>query len=177
MEYFDVLDELGNITGKKIEREKAHKEGIWHRIVRIWLINSMGEVLIQRRSSIKDIFPNMWAMSCEGHVSSGQGSKQSALRELKEELGLTLEPEEIKLVFTHKRGAKYSDNFIGNHFIDVYVAKKDIDLSELTIQKEEVSEIKWINLDDYINSIKTDRQNFRDYPDELDRTYKILKDF
>ena len=175
MEYFDILDELGNLTGKQATREEAHEKGLWHRVAHIWIVNSKGEILIQKRSSHKDSYPNMWSMSCEGHISAGQEPIQGALRELKEELDLDLKQKQLNLAFTYKRSAKYSNSFIGNHFIDVYVIKKDIDLLDLTIQEEEISEVKWIKLDDYANSVKNNNPIFRDYPDELDKVFEILK--
>ncbi|MCL5410407.1 MAG: NUDIX domain-containing protein [Patescibacteria group bacterium] len=175
MEYFDVLDESGNFTGKKATREEVHRKGLWHRVAHIWIVNSKGEVLIQKRASDKDSYPNMWAMSCEGHVSAGQEPMQGALRELKEELGIDLKLDQIELSFTYKRSARYSRNFIGNHFIDVYVLRKDINTSKLVIQKEEISDIRWIKLDDYLGAIKNNDPDFRDYPDELDRVSEILK--
>jgi isopentenyl-diphosphate delta-isomerase type 1 len=175
MEYFDILDESGSLTGKQATREEAHEKGLWHRVAHIWIVNSKGEVLIQKRSPQKDSYPNMWSMSCEGHISAGQEPIQGALRELKEELDLDLEQKQLSLAFAYKRSARHSDSFIGNHFIDVYAIKKDIDLSDLTIQEEEISEVKWIKIDDYANSVKNNDPTFLNYPDELNRVFGILK--
>jgi isopentenyldiphosphate isomerase len=177
MEYVDVLDQSGNLTGRKVPREEAHQKGLWHRVAHIWVANSTGDVLIQKRSSQKISYPNMWGMACEGHISAGQEPIDGALRELKEELNLNLKPGQIDLIFTYKRSVRYSKTFIGNHFIDVYMAKKDIDLSELTFQEEEVSEIKWISFGEYIDLVKNDKPNFRNYPDELEKISQILNGF
>ena len=68
MEYFDVLDELGNKTGEIKEREQVHKDGNWHRAVHIWIINDLCEILLQKRSLKKENHPNMWHVSCAGHI-------------------------------------------------------------------------------------------------------------
>ena len=49
-EYFDVLNNKGDYTGKIESREKCHKEGLWHKAVAVFVINSKGQVLLQRRS-------------------------------------------------------------------------------------------------------------------------------
>ena len=54
MEYFDVLDENGNKTGKLKLRNEVHRDGDWHRGVHVWIINSFGELLLQRRSPNKE---------------------------------------------------------------------------------------------------------------------------
>ncbi len=71
-EYFDVLNNKGDYTGKIESREKCHKEGLWHKAVAVFVINSKGQVLLQRRSPNKKMWPNMWDMTAGGHVLSGE---------------------------------------------------------------------------------------------------------
>lgn len=54
-EYFDVLNERGEFTGKIESREKCHKEGLWHKAVAIFIINSKKQVLLQKRSGTKKL--------------------------------------------------------------------------------------------------------------------------
>ncbi|GEM_PF-5756921 len=68
-----------------------HEKGLWHKVVHIWIIDARGNVLIQKRGAYKKTYPNMWAMSCEGHVSAGDSSRETVLKELCEELGLNIE--------------------------------------------------------------------------------------
>ena len=58
MEYLDILDKSGNKTGEKKPRKEVHSKGYWHKGVHIWIINSNRELLVQRRSSNKDVYPN-----------------------------------------------------------------------------------------------------------------------
>ena len=90
VEYFDVLDERGNKTGKIKKREDVHRDGDWHKSIHIWIVNDKNEVLLQKRSSNKDCYPNMWDISCAGHLTAGDTSISGALREIKEELGLDI---------------------------------------------------------------------------------------
>ena len=59
-EYFDVLNEKGEYTGKIETREKCHREGLWHKAVVVFIINSKGQVLLQKRSANKKMWPNTW---------------------------------------------------------------------------------------------------------------------
>lgn len=63
MEYLDVLDEQGNLTGIKKPRKQVHMDGDWHRTIHVWIVNEKGEILLQRRCATKDSFPNMLDVS------------------------------------------------------------------------------------------------------------------
>lgn len=90
-EYLDVIDENGNVTGEVVDRKVAHDEGIRHRASHLWLVrkkNGKIQVLLQRRSSNKEAFPNCYDISSAGHVPAGDDFETSAIRELNEELGI-----------------------------------------------------------------------------------------
>ena len=93
LEFVDIVDEYGNPTGETVERAKAHSEGIRHRTAHVWIIRRNGkqtEVLLQKRSLKKDSFPGQFDTSSAGHIQAGDEPLDSALRELREELGLSL---------------------------------------------------------------------------------------
>ena len=81
-EYFDILDENGNKTGKIKLRTEVHRDGDWHKAIHIWIINDKGDILLQRRSADKDSNPNMLDISCAGHLTAGDDSLNGAIREL-----------------------------------------------------------------------------------------------
>ena len=117
-EYFDVLNEKGEYTGKIETREKCHREGLWHKAVVVFIINSKGQVLLQKRSANKKMWPNTWDVTAGGHVLAGEFGFQSILRECEEELGIKLNKNDITFI-----GAGISTNIKGNivnnHFICV----------------------------------------------------------
>ena len=94
-EYFDLLDENGNKTGKIKLRAEVHRDGDWHKSVHRWIINNNGDILLQRRCATKDSNPNMLDISSTGHLSAGEYSLTGAIRELKEELNLDVNKEEL----------------------------------------------------------------------------------
>ncbi len=91
MEYLDIVDENGFPTGQIVEREKAHAEGIMHRTSHVWLVrkkNGRIEALLQKRCDMKESFPGCYDISSAGHIPAGVDFAPSAVRELKEELGI-----------------------------------------------------------------------------------------
>ena len=63
-------------------RKKVHTDGDWHRAVHIWLYNSRGELILQKRSDGKDTFPGRWDVSVGGHITSGDTVMQTAHKEV-----------------------------------------------------------------------------------------------
>lgn len=149
-EMLDVVDEEGNPTGEVVEREKAHAEGICHRTAHLWLVREnegQVEILLQKRSNDKDSFPGCYDISSAGHIPAGDDYVVSALRELKEELGIDAKPEE--LIFCGRRRIRYSEAFYGKPFVDnqvtnVYLMWKNIPEEEFLVQKEEIESVQWI---------------------------------
>lgn len=160
-EYFEVLNEKGEYTGKTETREKCHKEGLWHKAVVVFIINSKKQVLLQKRSANKRMWPDMWDITAGGHVLSGEFGFQAILRESKEELGIELNKSDITFI-----GAGISINIKGDiinkHFNEYYVANKEIDETKLKLQEGEVSEVKWINKDEIIGKIKDNYNGITD---------------
>ena len=142
-EYFDILDENGNKTGKTKLRSEVHRDGDWHRAVHIFIFNKDGDVLLQRRCATKDSNPNMLYINA-GHISSGDDSLDTAVRELKEELDLDVKPEDLTFITTLKRSTKYTSIFINNEFDDLYVLTTNKGIDEMKFQKEEISELVFV---------------------------------
>ena len=143
-EYFDILDENGNLTKKTKLRSEVHRDGDWHKAVHIWIINENGDVLLQRRCATKDSNPNMLDISSAGHLSAGDNSLDGAIRELSEELGLEVSKEELKFIKTLKKSARYTETFINNEFSDVYILRTNKSVDEMKFQESEISEIFYV---------------------------------
>lgn len=130
MEYLNLYDREGNLLNKKGIR--GEKTSDLKGIVIIFIENSKGEFLIQRTSSSR----NSIFATTGGHVSYGSTFKKSIINEVKEELGLDISNEEIIEVTT----------YIVEHYLQkVYYLKKDIEIKDLTIQKDEVEYVRWMD--------------------------------
>lgn len=90
-EELDVVNERDEVTGRATRRE-VHRLGLLHRAVHVWVFDGAGRMLLQKRSMFKDSHPGAWDSSCSGHVDAGEDYAQCVLRELREELGLEVEP-------------------------------------------------------------------------------------
>lgn len=161
MEYFDVLDENGNKTGDIIERTEAHRLGICHRGIHVWVMNSKNEILLQKRSKNKDICPNVWYVSLAGHISSQENNEQTIEREFLEELGLDVKFSDVKYLYTfHEINTFENRTIIDNEFDDVYLLKRDLNINDLILQEDEVEEVKFLNYTEFKSAIQNEDPTF-----------------
>lgn len=155
-ELIDIYDEDGSHIGTEL-RSKVHANGLWHRTAQVWLLNEKNELLLQFRSKNKDCFPELWDISSAGHIPAGCPPKESAVRELEEEIGVFATEAELVYLFDHID--PYEDKRTGHidrEISQVYLLKVSSSI-EFTLQEEEVDDIRWIHykdlLDDYYRNL------------------------
>ena len=166
MEYFDICDEQGRPTGATVERGEAHARGVCHRTAHIWVLrrrNGRDEVLLQKRSANKDSFPGRYDTSSAGHIQAGDEPLPSALRELREELGIDARADELDYVGNFR--AVYELEFYGKPFRDnevvfVYAYTGEVDADALTLQAEEVERVDWFDLEEVIAAVGRHERKF-----------------
>ena len=130
------------------------------------------DVLLQKRSENKDSNPGCYDISSAGHIPAGSGYLDSALRELKEELGIDASSEELELRLI--RRISYSDIFHGKLFQDNQVTRvyrmktNDIDIEKLELQKEEVEKVMWMEYEECIKAVKNNTIKHCIYLEELE---------
>jgi isopentenyldiphosphate isomerase len=160
MEILDIVDESGSPTGEIISREQAHRDGILHRTAHVWVVREKDgrvQVLLQKRSEEKDSFPGMYDTSSAGHIPAGEEPLSSALRELREELGISAAPSELHEAGTFR--IQYEKVFHGRPFRDnevcsVFVYREPVDIERLTLQASEVSKVRWFDLKEIRDEIE-----------------------
>ncbi len=173
-ELIDVINpETGKKTGEIITKKEAHQKGIWHSSVHIWFISKDNKkILLQKRCSEKNLFPNMWDISVGGHISSGEEPLTAAKRELSEELGLN--PEDYNFIYQTTLKEKFVDHdILSNEIVYVYLINTDLDLNEITLQKEEVAEIKWYTKQE-LQELNNDKKVIP-HLEEFNIIYNLLK--
>ncbi|KAL7150567.1 hypothetical protein ABFS83_05G121500 [Erythranthe nasuta] len=155
VEYLDVLTATGEKTGTSKPRGDIHRDGDYHRAVHVWIFaESTQELLLQLRADCKDSWPGFWDISSAGHISAGDSSLVTARRELQEELGITLPKDAFELLFNFlEQWVTNAGKFINNEFCDIYLVttKDPIPLEAFTLQESEVSDVKYIPLEEYIS--------------------------
>ena len=135
MELRDLYDENKKLTGETIYKGQDVPKGRYYITVVVFIQNNKNEFLLQKRVKKKD---GKWATT-GGHPVSGETSKQGIITEIKEELGINVVEENVKLFKTIKTE---------DDFVDIYYLKEDIDINEIKIQKEEVEDVKWSTIDE-----------------------------
>ena len=159
MEIFDVVNEYGEPTGETVDRETAHLEGIRHRTSHLWLLRKREkrtEILLQKRALTKS-FPGCYDISSAGHIPAGDGFRGSAIRELREELGVTAE--ESDLIYCGDKYIVWDDEFFGKPYHDrqytrIFMMWLDLKEDEFTLQEEEVDSVLWMDLEQCIEGVK-----------------------
>lgn len=140
MEKWELLDENGHPTGKIITRGEPLLAGQYHLVEHIWIVDSKGRILIQRRADHLRLMAGMWAAT-GGSAIAGEDSESAARRELFEELGIRTAPGD--LVYGGRMRRRSS-------FTDIWLLYRDIDPATLRLQKEEVAEARWATAEELI---------------------------
>lgn len=161
MEYIDVLDENGIKTGEILSRKEIHKRGLWHRAIVIAIVNEQNEILLQQRSIKKDKNAGLWDISVAGHVSAGQDSISAAAREINEEVSIELNARvsitDFRYMFSYRISQKFKDDYVENQYYDVFILRKNgLRINDITIQKEEVQDVKFVSLQELEKILLTD---------------------
>lgn len=162
MELLDIVDKNGAFTGEIVERKKAQELGLLHWEVIIVVVNEKKQILLQKRSANEKHFPNKWAL-CSGLVISGESCDEAAVRELKEELGVEFQISDLHLLEGNLNLTRF------------YYVITNYDESQFVIQKEELSSVKWFDLDEILEKVNSGDDSIIIRKDRLYLLEKIRK--
>lgn len=141
-EVWDLYNEKRELLGiDHIRGEQLPIDG-YHLVVHVWIRNSKGEYLISQRSANRPTYPLMWEC-VGGSVVKGEKSLQGAVREVKEEVGVDLIPENGRLLFTMTR--KIIDGKIFNDITDVWLFDYDGEVNLSNATTDEVAQVAWMS--------------------------------
>ncbi|MBF0316641.1 MAG: NUDIX domain-containing protein [Nitrospirae bacterium] len=90
-EMLDIVNEAGEIIGVASRGEVHGNNSLLHRVVHALVFDAAGNLILQKRSMIKDVAPGKWDTSVGGHVDHGETIEAALLREMREELDITLD--------------------------------------------------------------------------------------
>jgi isopentenyl-diphosphate Delta-isomerase len=133
---------------------KAHKEGKLHRAFSIFIFNSKGDLLLQKRLPEKYHSGGLWTNTCCSHPNSGETIISSAHRRLKEEMGFDCD---LKEIFSFIYKVKLDQDIIEYEFDHVLVGKFN---GNPKINKNEVEDFKWVSLKFLTRDIKQHPDNY-----------------
>lgn len=151
MELIDVLDENGIKTGEILPRDEIHKQGLWHRIIVVAIVNEKNQILIQQRSNTKDKNPGMWDISVTGHLSAGQDSLMAATREISEEvsvsLGYSVEVRDFRFMFSYRKEEQVNDHHYDRQFYDFFILRQSgLTTENIKFQTSEVQAVRFVTI-------------------------------
>lgn len=165
-ELLKVYDEYHNFTGKYEKRSIVHSSELFHNEVALWIINKdKKQVLLQKRSPFKKINPNKFGL-CAGHVVEDETIDEALKKEAFEEIGLDISKFDVKELAVIKRIKPNN-----HHFSHHYYILADIPLSNLTIQQEELSELKYLDYEELKSLVK---QNSDKVVFKWNEVYKLI---
>jgi isopentenyldiphosphate isomerase len=144
VELFDLCDEGGRPLGRTKPRYAVHRDGDWHRAFHCWVVSMIGPdaplVVLQRRSFQKATWQGLWDVSVGGHYVAGEGV-EGGLREIEEELGLQVTPDQLVQAGWRKEQVFYPNGVIEREIQDVYFLSRDVELGQLQPDPAEVIEV------------------------------------
>jgi isopentenyldiphosphate isomerase len=152
-ELIDILTRDGKPTGKTALKSEIHKQGHYHNTAHIWFYNDKGEVLLAQRAATKTLHPLLWDVSVAGHVDAEETVEEAAIREVKEEIGLTIEKKDLKKIGVFGCFQKYDNGIVDNEFHHTYIVELGISLHSLIPQEDEVESLKLVGMHDFLNMI------------------------
>lgn len=151
MEKWDLYTRERVKTGRTHIRGEEIPEGCFHLVVHVWLKNPAGQYLISRRSADRPTFPLMWETT-GGSVLMGEDSLAGAVREVREELGIDLPPEEGQLMFSRVRdwveGVRFGD------IVDVWEFPYE-GQTRLDLAGGEACDTRWAGLDEIAEMLRS----------------------
>ena len=141
------VDEYNKIIGS-ISRGAAHETpGVFYRTIYVLVKDEKGEILIQKRSTTKDLYPNCWDLSVGGHVNFGKSYEETAVRELGEELGLNVSEQDLvskgEVIVKLPQSGEFFNIF-------EYSLKPG---ETISASQEEVNDTRWMSIEDIKQSM------------------------
>lgn len=148
-----LVDENDKELGVE-EKLKTHQEGKLHRAFSIFVLNSKGELLLQKRAKNKYHSGGLWSNTCCSHPSPGNSIEEESRKRLKEEMGFDCD---LKEAFSFIYSIKFDENLSENEFDHVFIGKSDADPEP---NPEEVGEWKWVGLEELKKDIEKNPENY-----------------
>jgi len=151
-----LVDEQDQEIGEG-EKMDVHREGRLHRSFSIFIFNSKGEMLLQKRAKSKYHSGGLWTNACCGHPHPGEKTQEAAVRRLKEEMGFDCELQEI-LQFTYKVKLDHGlwEHEVDHTFRGVYDG-------EIHPNPDEADDFKWVGRIALLQDVKEHPNHYTEW--------------
>ncbi len=146
-ELIDILNADGTSAGKSCLKSIAHQRGYYHATVHVWFYTIDHQLLLQKRGAQKKTYPNRWDVSVAGHVHAGESIEEAAVREVKEEIGLSISTQDLTKIAVRKGERSHPNGIKDNEFYHVFICKLKKSVGELSRQEDEVDDLQLFDLE------------------------------
>tara|TARA_B100001939_G_scaffold308021_1_gene288395 strand:- start:348 stop:920 length:573 start_codon:yes stop_codon:yes gene_type:complete len=153
LELLEVYTSNGEKTGKKLSKSEIHRKGFFHSTIHVWIFTKKGKILIQKRSSKKDLNPGIWDVSVAGHIKFDEKIKEAAKREAFEETGININTEDLLEIGVYK-SVNIHSNVIDKEFFHTYILQIDENFIDLNYKNNEVEDLKLISINEMEDILK-----------------------
>lgn len=166
MEYIDLYDKNGLLLGKRIPKHGERSPEEYYRHTHILICDKDNHYLLQQRALSAHYLPGKWDVT-GGGVQAGETSLEAAVREAKEELGLELPPEALRLA------GQRVDEAAGRCLLDVYCVKFDFSIEDCHPRREEVEAVRLVDFDEFVETVCYNKDEV--YREILSEADKLLR--
>lgn len=149
-----LVDKDDRIVGYKDKAACHRGSGILHRAFSIFIFNEKGQVLMQKRSSQKPLWPLYWSNSCCSHPRKGESYEVATRRRLEEELGFTTD---LKFLYKFQYQARFNDDGSENELCAVYIGKYD---GPVKTNPNEIAEWRFMDVGELDRQLTENPENF-----------------
>ena len=168
MEHLPIVCEHTNKELGTLPRHEAIKTGAWCRSTNVFVMNSSGELLCHQRSLKKERLPGGWSTHLGGHVGVGETYEINAQKELEEEAGLCIRPEQL----IQWRTTKLEKSRL---WVREYVILQDAPASFFVPQPGEVESFKWMSIREILNSAEQEPGTWFAGTHDLKSEYEAMR--
>lgn len=141
MEFWDIIDRQGNLTGKKFCNGEKLRAGEYSLMVQVHLYTPAGMFLTQKRSRKKQYYPGQWDVT-GGRVQAGENSRAAAVREVLEEIGICLEEQQLEKL------AHFCVEEV-HALQDIYAVETELAAEQCVLQEDEVESVRVVTAEEY----------------------------
>ena len=148
-----LIDENDKEIGEE-EKIKAHQEGKLHRAFSIFIFNSQGKMLLQKRAQDKYHSGGLWSNACDGHPRPGEDIEKAAHRRLKEEMGFDCK---LKKIFKFKYKAELENGLVEHEIDHVFWGTYNENPKP---NPKEIETFKWVDLKSLLKDVSSHSEKY-----------------